>query len=127
MSASSDFVEGQCYTRQQIHDLLGGDMQSFLPHKDGRIVCACLTSDLNQDAPSKVLVGDGLKVKGSAEILASQKEAVPVFLKTEAKRWEFVGLWSCSGTSVDAGEIKVEQQRSGRADISMILKLSKVR
>jgi hypothetical protein len=32
-------IVGESYTRDQIHDVLGGETQSNLPQKDGRIVC----------------------------------------------------------------------------------------
>jgi len=34
--------EGKLYTRREIHDLLGGEVQTYLPAKDGLVTCACL-------------------------------------------------------------------------------------
>ena len=35
--------EGKFYTRREIHNLLGGELQTYLPAKDGLVTCACLT------------------------------------------------------------------------------------
>lgn len=35
------FMRGDSYTRDQIHAELGGETVSFLPQRDGRIVCGC--------------------------------------------------------------------------------------
>jgi hypothetical protein len=126
MNAGHHFIEGECYTRRQIHEALGGSMQSYLPHRDGRVVCGCFTRDLNRDAPSEILVGDGPEIRRWAEALASQREAIPVFLKKGTDRWEFVGLWSYVDRSADPEAIRIKKERTGRTDISMILKLSKI-
>jgi len=42
---------GNQYSRRQIHDLLGGGIQSYLPHKNGQVVCGCFRKDLNPLAP----------------------------------------------------------------------------
>ncbi len=37
------FAIGQAYTREDIHEQVGGSVQSFLPTVDNRVVCACLS------------------------------------------------------------------------------------
>ena len=51
-------IVGQSYTRQQIHDKVGGgSLQSYLPTRDGRVLCACLRLDTNPGAPEVILPG----------------------------------------------------------------------
>ncbi len=45
-------ILNKTYTREEIHEMLGGDMQSYLPHKDGKVVCGCFRLDTNPDAPN---------------------------------------------------------------------------
>lgn len=54
--------EGEYYTRQEIHILLGGGIQDYLPHKDGKVLCGCLTKDLNPDVPDVVLIGHDTEI-----------------------------------------------------------------
>ena len=66
------FVRGQTYTRQEIHDQLGGDLQSYLPHVQGEVVCGCFTRRLDPNAPDQVLVGEGPDVVKYARVFAAQ-------------------------------------------------------
>jgi hypothetical protein len=120
---SSGFVIGQTYTRPEIAAQLGGDWQSYLPHKNGRVVCGCFTADMNPDVPVKVLVGNGPQVLKAAEMLDAQIEPVPVFLKQEINCWEYVGEY--------AGEFLTDPQivtplarRAGRSDVVGVLLLT---
>ncbi len=49
--------EGKFYSRREIHDLLGGELQTYLPARGGLVTCACLTLKRNPDAPHTILVG----------------------------------------------------------------------
>ena len=51
------FKLGSKYTRQEICAALGGELQTFLPQNNGRIVCACLKFNLNPQVPKEVLIG----------------------------------------------------------------------
>jgi hypothetical protein len=33
------FIPGESYTRDHIHEILGGQKVSYLPQKDGKVVC----------------------------------------------------------------------------------------
>jgi hypothetical protein len=75
-------TRGHHYSRQQIHDAVGGgSLQSYLPHKDGRVLCACLRIDTNPGAPEVILPGTGPGIEGAADLLERQNGAIPVFLK----------------------------------------------
>ena len=79
------------YTRQQIHDQLGGDLQSYLPHVDGQVVCGCFDPALNARAPFEIDLGTGRDIERYADRLYTQRTSVPVFLKRGTFEWEYVG------------------------------------
>ncbi|NJM44206.1 MAG: hypothetical protein HC858_09950 [Brachymonas sp.] len=84
------FIKFQNYTRQQIHDTVGGDLQSYLPHRDGHVVCGCFDPALNARAPFEIDVGNSPDVIKYAERFVSQTDAVPIFLKRSSSEWEYV-------------------------------------
>jgi hypothetical protein len=98
------FDLGGRYTRRDIHEQLGGSLQSFLPTVEGQVVCACLRTDTNPDAPEVILVGSGPIIRQSAEALWNQRSVIPVFLKREAGKWEFVGHFRVDRVSDDPDE-----------------------
>src|SRR5947209_4452087 len=96
------FILGESYTRHQIHAVVGGDTQSYLPQKDGKIVCGCFKTDSNPEAPLVILVGGydpeehtNLILK-KAKLLAGQEGAIPVFLKQASNAWVFDGYYRAS-------------------------------
>jgi hypothetical protein len=42
----ASFRKGQYYTRKEINGVLGGGVQDYLPHKDGAVVCSCVTPEM---------------------------------------------------------------------------------
>ncbi|MBI3896099.1 MAG: hypothetical protein HY313_09230 [Acidobacteria bacterium] len=119
------FQLGEYYTRADIHNELGGGIQDFLPHVDGRVVCGCFTSDLNPNAPWEILPGNGPDIIHWAEVFRQQGNAIPVFLKREVNRWEYTGMWRAGEIIKNQQEIAEREQRTGRTDISMIVTLIK--
>jgi hypothetical protein len=85
------FQIGSEYTRRQIHDALGGSLQSYLPTVRRQVVAACLKLELNPRAPNEVLCGTGEDIAAAGASLAQQREPIPVFLKRGTNRWEFRG------------------------------------
>jgi hypothetical protein len=124
MSASFSF--GRTYTREEIHDVLGGGLQEYLLQSDGRIVGACLNRKLNPNAPAVVLPGFGPKIEGSARLFAAQGDYVPTFMKFSSNAWEYVGEWRVRRLSEDEAEIAQWEARAGREDdVSMVLHLER--
>lgn len=87
------FVEGETYTRKQIADELGGSLQWYLPTKDGQVVCGCFRTDINEQAPAKVSVGEGTIRVQTAQQAVDQNRAIPIFLKRATNDWGYVGMW----------------------------------
>lgn len=126
MNSSNVFQLGRFYSRKEIAKHLGGGTQNYLPHKGKHVVCGCFRRDLNPEAPSKVLPGNSDDKRRRANKFADQPEAVPVFLKQASTRWEYVGCWRCNPPVEDPKQLAEERKRTGRGEISMILRLEKV-
>ncbi len=126
MTERSSFRLGECYSRKEIAKTLGGSTQSYLPHRDKHVVCGCFRKDLNPGAPWEVLPADTDDKRRWAEQLALQAEAVPIFMKKGSNKWEYQGLWRCVSVIKDAATIAQKRRESGRASLSMVLKLEKV-
>jgi hypothetical protein len=62
--------------------MVGGEIQTYLPQKNGIILAGCFTIDkMNPGAPERVQVGDLPKVTAKALLLSHQPDtAFPVFL-----------------------------------------------
>lgn len=107
--AASSFRVGEYYTREQIHEVLGGSIQSYLPFRDGRVVCGCFVPGdaMNPNAPEEVLFGradESPQIVESAKLVFEQGrhgDAIPIFLKRSANRWEYRGVYLCIGMTLD--------------------------
>jgi hypothetical protein len=120
------FRIGGRYTRREIHAELGGSIQSYLPHREGRVVAACLRLDTNPDAPNVILPGRGEGIEHAADMLTNQDSPVPTFLKRSGGAWEYVGDYAVSSSSSDPAEIERHAGRSGRVDITRVIQMVKV-
>jgi hypothetical protein len=115
------------YSRREIHEVLGGSVQWYLPARNGKVVCGAFRPDANPDAPLVILPGLGPTIQKTAEWFEAQGTAIPVFLKRAANRWEYVGDFRVQRLSRDPAEIAQHAARAGREkEVSMILFLEKV-
>ena len=115
--------EGSYYTRREIHDLLGGEVQTYLPAKDGLVTCACLTLRSNPDAPNTILIGQRPRVLEWARRLCVQGGMIPVFIRRATNEWEYVGKYRVQRCSKKASDIDKYQRLSGRSNLSMVIYL----
>ena len=125
------FVPGESYTRDRIHEVLGGEKVSYLPQRDGKIVCGCFSPDSNPEAPYVILVGgddDDQKrtVERKANILVVQEEPVPVFLKRTSNDWLYKGIFRLKRVNRNRLFLEEKQRRAGRIDVVMALILEPV-
>jgi len=118
------FTLGDCYTREDIHALLGGSTEWYLPTVDGRVVCACLKPGANPDAPRVILPGEGEIIERTADLLVAQRSAVPCFIKRGAGRWQYVGDWVAVRCSRDPQEIAAQSRHAGRSDITRVIHMT---
>jgi hypothetical protein len=115
------FQRNTIYTRREIHDQVGGGLQDYLPHRNGRVVCACLRADLNPAPLQRILVGDGEDIVRWARVFAQQREYVPLFLKENTNQWRYMGMYRVRRITEDRAQIVPYSQQAGRDDVTMIL------
>ena len=115
------FKLAKVYTRGQIHEVLGGGVMDYLPHKDGQVVCGCFRKDTNPDAPDIILPGRGPSIQYWAEVFRAQRDPVPVFLKRAVNAWEYVGDYRVERSTEDHSEMAKQSARSGRNDVTSVL------
>jgi hypothetical protein len=110
----TEFALRRLYSRPEISDAIDGGVQDFLPHRDGKVVCACLSVELNPDAPHVILVGNGPDVSRWGEVFARQREFVPVFIKRAANAWQYVGRFRVEAQSTAADDLSRWESVSNR-------------
>ena len=101
--------------------MFGGGVQSFLPTKNGRVVCGCFRMDLNPEAPQEILVGVGVQRVKNAHLVVLQKTSVPVFIKKEAEDWEYMGRFRATRYLTKEHKLLVDEQRTKDESIAGIL------
>jgi hypothetical protein len=119
------FTIGECYTRGEIHGVLGGSKVSCLPSVDGKLVAACLTLTFSPAAPAVVLCGNGPRTTPASKLLALQRETLPVFIKKAAGQWQFSGEFRVAEFFVDGPRFEEFIAGSGRslASVSYVVLL----
>ena len=122
------FTFGFAYTRDEIHAKVGGSKQSYLPTKNGSVVAACLTRELNPQAPRVILCGRGARIEPAGELLSKQPYAIPVFLKRNVNRWEYQGLFRTAASYTSGPEFSNHVLGSGRPppEVSRVVVMSEV-
>lgn len=88
------FEINKTYTREYIHTMCGGSKQAFLPTKNGKVVAACLRSDLNPQAPEVIVCDGSASSRAAGRTLARQAGGIPVFMKVEVDSFRFVGQYA---------------------------------
>lgn len=105
---------GQVYTRDKIHEMCGGNKQTYLPTVKKVVVCACLDRRKNAEAPDVIYCGVRPRVRENAEILASQTEAIPVFVKQKVGQWKYVGEYLVAGSKSGKSDLAKYIARANR-------------
>lgn len=99
-------IVGSHYTRKQINaEVSGGDLQSYLPHSKGTVLCGCFDPRVNVRAPYEIDLGEGRDVTRYAERLLEQGTFIPVFLRRQEFAWEFVGRFHATLYTTDASDL----------------------
>jgi len=121
---------GDFFTRHEIHEMLGGEIQSYLPQKNGQIVCGCFTQSYNPDAPVEIQVGNLPKVVEKAKLLATQRSPFPVFIKDKARIgkseriWRYCGRFMFDSLVDDRKLVQTAEKKSGRqGEVAFLLRL----
>jgi hypothetical protein len=111
------------FTQEQITAMRG-----FLPHEDGRVICARLRLDYNPGAPEIILPGDDEDVRRWASVLCKQGGAIPVYIWRESACWEYVGEFEVESFSELPADI-AHHARSGSVaniPISSVIRMRRV-
>lgn len=115
------------YTRAEIQARVGGELQTYLPQRDHRILAGCFSSQLNPSAPAMVYAGNAAKVTAKAELLAEQPEnRFPVFLKekSSSRHYFYVGHYKCRSISNSPAVIAAAARESSRqGELSYVIYL----
>ncbi len=126
--AKTELVKGCRYTWKQVLEATGADGSPpyYLPHAGPTVVAACVTLDLNPDAPKVILAGDGDKIKEFADIFCGQTKVIPVCAKSGDREWLCCGYFKLQRSSTDVAEIADHCARAKRSDVYKILFLEEV-
>jgi hypothetical protein len=119
------------YTRTEIQQKLGGELQTYLPQKNERILAGCFNVELNPDCPNEIQAGNKPQVKRKAELLLSLSELpegiqFPVFTKPtmKSKYYRYQGEFRCTGGSNNDDDLARAEEKSGRhGKLSYVLNL----
>lgn len=111
--------KNQKYTRTQIKDIVGGELQTYLPQKNKIILAGCFNLELNPDAPNQIQAGIGPIISKKAFLLSQQPETIfPVFLKDKEnnKEYVYIGNYKYKPNTItnDPSKIKEAENKSGR-------------
>jgi hypothetical protein len=120
------------YSRMEIKEIVGGELQTYLPQDNFKIMAGCFCEKLNPDIVKKGIVqaGNAPKVAAKAILLKGQpNNQFPVFTKVKLRDrlYEYRGEYCCERVSTNAGDIKRAEKRSGRkGGLSAVIFLRKV-
>jgi hypothetical protein len=120
------FKIGCEYTRDEIHENLGGSKQSYLPTVLGHVVAACLKLELNPRAPNVVLCGIGPIIASAGLALSKKHGSLPVFIKRDINRWEYRGDFKVIAAHSAGPQFDALLVGSGRdpLDVSLAIQLA---
>ena len=120
------FERGREYTREQIRAAVGGSGRAALPTREGKVVCACLTRELNPRAPGEMVIGSGERAVGRALAFAASGAAVPVFVRVRRCRWVYAGDRRVRSVIREPGALLALVAEGAPADIALALLLEEV-
>lgn len=120
------FEKGLLYTRGQIQEVVGGSSWAALPTRGGKVVCACLTPEMNPRAPQEIVICGTDRAVRLARAFAAAGEAVPVFVRTRRNGWEYTGLRRVHAVVDDPGALLALVAEGAPLDISMALLLEEL-
>lgn len=113
------FQKGEIYTHADLIECFGGEVKGgiFLPTRDGRIVCGCVTTTMNPEAPECILIGDKPRVVARADKMADQGGAIPIFVKRGKNQWEYRGIYDFVRLTKTPSDFLDLAAEAGRNDI----------
>lgn len=121
------FEMNKNYDREYIHTICGGNKQSFLPVKNGKVVAACLRQDLNPHAPDVIVCNSGAAARAAGKTLAKQAEPFPVFVKTDSDSYRYLGQYIVSESLTIPADCAPYAKQTGFtiSQVSRVLKMNR--
>jgi hypothetical protein len=115
------------YSRENIHALVGGNKDAFLPARHGKIVAACLRPDLNPQGPDYIVCNTSGAARAAGAALARQAEAIPVFIRQDSDCYRFVGNYAAQESYTVPNECTPYLQGTGfrPMQVSRVIKMRK--
>lgn len=120
-----DFEAGKCYTRDEIHARIGGNIQGMMPTVRGSVVACCIRPEKNYDYRNKLLIGNFPRKLPTAKQWARERNSVPFFVKQAARQWEFIGHYRVVQDSEDAAVLEAEREHDEEVAIVLYVKPSR--
>ena len=114
------------YSREIIHQTVGGNKESFLPASRGKIVAACLRPELNPRAPEYIVCNSGAAARAAGFTLSHQTDPIPVFIRQDSDRYRFVGQFAVQESYATPVECAPFTQGTGFTSnqISRVIKMA---
>lgn len=122
------FEIGRWYSAKDIAAVVGGELQTYLPQREGQIVAGRFNKQMNPEAPERVYPANLPRVLDKAELLVAQGSPVPIFMKDRKsdRGFKYVGRFKGVALRRDQASIEAAQRRSGRGDLAGVLELERV-
>lgn len=116
------------HSSRDIHNEVGGELQTYLPEKTGEIVAGRFGMQMNPNAPEEIYVGDLPRVKDKAIMLSKQATPIPVFIKEQevGQRVQVCGSLESCRVAQRSSVLDGARQRSGRNSLAYVLRLERV-
>lgn len=113
------------YNRENIHAVVGGNKESFLPAHRGKIVAACLRPELNPNAPEYIVCNSGAAARAAGSTLAHQSAPIPVFIRQHSDSYRFVGYYAVQESYTTPTECAPYTQGTGltATQVSRVIKM----
>jgi hypothetical protein len=121
-------IKNKRYTWAQILEETGADgtRPYYLPHQGTQVVAACVTMNLNPEAPRIILAGNGPEISTFADHYCVQGGPIPVCVKSGEKEWLCCGDFRLSRASNDPAEIQTHAALAERADVYKVLFMEEI-
>ena len=102
----------------------GGD--SYIRTRNNVVRGLAITLDKNPQAPSIIIVGDGVRIKENAELFKGTLTPVKTFVKHDTNKWEYVGRYKVKKYSKSVENIEEYRKHRPASKVTGIMFLIKV-
>ena len=128
MNENTKLSKDRNYTREEISQMLGiKDLNTYLPNKGGQTLAIRLSKALHPRAPEEIYVGKRKAHVAQADVLATTKKSLPVFVwDAKLKSRKYVGQFKYASHTSAPAALAEANNLAVRADVVRVIKLKKV-